>query len=259
MLIIFRFFNPGPRGKPLFVRHTETFYRYYDLGKKQSKSINSICEFGPGESDYAFLAASKKNIEFFEAVDIKKCRFFYKNVPELELRKLGFNKVITNKRKILEKNYKYHKNGLSSLKTLKSNFYEFIFSHSVLQHVFKKDVDQILKNLVRISKKNSIQIHYIDFRDCFSGSKNNLRFDNLLWESKIIQESGFYTNRMSFNIWLKKFKRFGFKILELKINRFKTIPIKSNKISKDIKLSGDDLFIKNILITLILDDKKVLN
>ena len=254
-LLYLGFFSPGPRGKSLFTRHTETFLKYYKLGTNQSKSINSICELGPGESDYAFLAAAKKKVEFYESVDSKKCRFFYKSIPEKELINLGFIKEKNNYGEIIDKNYKYHPNGLSSLNDLKSNFFDFIYSHSVLQHLIKKDIDQILKNLVRISKRNSIHIHYIDFLDCFSSSKNNLRFDNILWENKIIHESGFYTNRISLSRWLKKFNHFGFKIMELNINRLKEIPIKKDKITKDIELLKDDIFIKNALVTLILYDK----
>lgn len=250
ILLFFGFFNPGPRGKSLFSRHIETFNKYHNLGKKYKENIVSIFEFGPGESNYVFLAALKSKIKFYESVDVKPCKNLYQKVSEKEIEKLGLKKDRIYFDNLINQNYKYHDKGLESLKTLKDNKFDLIFSHSVFQHVKKYEVNEIISNLSRISKKDSIHIHYIDLRDCFSGSKNNLKFENKIWETKLFYESGFYTNRISFESWLERFKRYGFSILDIKIGKFEKDPIKLTEINKDIKISQKELSHKFFIITL---------
>ena len=255
LLLLFVFFNPGPRGRSLFKRHIETFKKYYQKAKKSQNKINSICELGPGESNYAFIAASKFNIKNFEAVDNKECRFFYQNKIKKELNNISFIKEKEINYELIKNNYRYHSKGLNSLFNLKSNHFDFIYSHFVLQHVAKNEVDEIIRNLSRISKFNAIQIHYIDFRDCFSGGMNNLRFDDKFWESKLVFESGFYTNRISYFQWLDKFKDNGFSILDVKNSKFNKDPIKSKDISNSIYRKNGEILYKYIEVTLRLDQK----
>lgn len=253
ILLFFGFFNPGPRGKSLLERHIKTFDKFYDLGLTYKKSISSICELGPGESNYSFIPASQKNVKKLDLIDVKRCRYKFERLKSKDMKRLKYieiDYIISEVYKNIQcSNFSYKDKGIESLKIIKDNLYDFIFSNSVMQHVSKKEVNETINNLSRISKPNSIHIHYIDFRDCFSGKKNNLFFKEEFWESKIILNSGFYTNRIQLSEFLKKFKLNGFKVLDISIKRFKEIPIHRKNIFIKNKISNDDLIIKSAKIT----------
>ena len=61
-------------------------------------------------------------------------------------------------------NAEYLTNGVSSLRQIASGSIDFVWSHSVLEHVRKNELGTVLQELKRILKPGSLSSHNIDFR-----------------------------------------------------------------------------------------------
>ena len=66
--------------------------------------------------------------------------------------------------------------GVESLKEIESDCVDFMFSHSVLEHVRLADLQEVLVQLFRVSKAGSTASHNIDYMDHLGGGQNHLRF-----------------------------------------------------------------------------------
>ena len=106
-----------------------------------------------------------------------------------------------------------------------------------------------LEQIDRVLKKGSIHSHYIDFRDCFSGRKNSLRFSKKIWESELFKTGGFYTNRVPFSYYEKKFSSLGHEFLHVK-KRYFEIPLSLNTVNKSIikNFKDNDLNLRSVEI-----------
>lgn len=93
----------------------------------------------------------------------------------------------------------YRTEGLDSLRALPEESVDFIWSHSVLEHVRKRDFDTTMKETFRVLKTGGRASHSIDLMDHLAKSLNNLRFSERVWESEFMARSGFYTNRLRFS------------------------------------------------------------
>ncbi|MDC5850451.1 methyltransferase domain-containing protein [Vibrio europaeus] len=134
---------------------------------------------------------------------------------------------------------KYMTEGLSSLKTIPSNSVDFIWSHSVLEHVRKHEVEATLNELNRILKPSGYRSHNIDFQDHLDKSLNNLRFSDSFWESEIVANSGFYTNRIPAIEMHKMFRTAGFEVVKEEFGQWSTLPISRRLIHKDFSRFKD--------------------
>lgn len=123
-------------------------------------------------------------------------------------------------------NAEYLTNGLSSLRKIPSNCVVFIWSHSVLEHIRKKDFVETLQELKRIMKPGSYASHNIDFQDHLDHSLNNLRFSEKVWESSFFAKSGFYTNRIPAIVMHRMFKLAGFQIIREGFGKWEKLPIR---------------------------------
>lgn len=104
--------------------------------------------------------------------------------------------------------------GLSGFENIKDSSVDFIFSHSVLEHVRKSEIDNVLSELYRISKPGAISSHNVDYMDHLGGAQNNLLFSDAIWESAFFAESGFYTNRIPADVLHQKIRDVGFNIIQ---------------------------------------------
>jgi SAM-dependent methyltransferase len=137
----------------------------------------------------------------------------------------------------------FYSQGLSSLKSLDDNSFDFIFSHAVLEHVRKGEFRETMQQCYRLLKSDGVMSHVVDFKDHLDGSLNNLRFSSSLWESNwFAAGSNFYTNRLRFSEIVKICEESGFEVRIVDISHYDTIPIKRNHLSKEFtNLSDDDL------------------
>lgn len=208
-----------------------------------------ILELGPGDSIVSALLGFSKGASITYLVDVgsfaRKEISFYKNfvanmeqkgalVPEIQWDKTTFKQILECS------NGRYLTNGIDSLRTIPSKSVDFIWSHSVLEHVRKHDFKELLNEFQRILKPGSYSSHNIDYQDHLNHSLNNLRFPSSIWESSFFIKSGFYTNRINAIKMHEMFKNAGFTILREEFGRWPFLPISRSALHKDFQLLEDD-------------------
>mgnify|MGYP001162953826 CR=1 FL=1 len=223
-------FNKSPHGDMANLDYAQNiFYRH--VKKIIDKPMGTILEIGPGDSPH--IANLSLKYGFNNAVLIDNACYFDSSEYE------KYNK-----------SFHYYTNGIDSLKKLKNNSINFCFSHTVLQHIHKDEIDIYIKNLHRVMKNNSISSHYIDFKDMLFGKFNHLLVNDFIWESSIIKNCSFYTNRLRKSEIINLFKKYGFHVTVLKENYIKSnkYPKKSNLNKIFSEISHDDLSCSSIHI-----------
>ena len=101
--------------------------------------------------------------------------------------------------------------------------------------------------MYRILKVGSFCSHRIDLKDHLGGSLNNLRFSNKLWESQLMKNSGFYTNRLRASEIISIFEKTGFFIHSIDENKWNKIPIPRKKMHPEFhKFSESELWLSGI-------------
>lgn len=206
------------------------------VNKKYSKNFKYVMEIGPGDSLYSALIAFKSGANVCYFLDhYPHAKAGYTQVTSL----LKENLIDTSKCSIY-----YWTDGLNAFTKLHDSEIDFIWSHTVLQHIPKEELAIYISEMFRVLSPGGVMSHKIDYKDCISGGLNNLRFSNSVWESSIFRSSGFYTNRTRHNQMIKLFLSFGFEIIENNITYFDKLPISKKALSKDFSnLTESDLMV----------------
>jgi SAM-dependent methyltransferase len=147
---------------------------------------------------------------------------------------------------------RYLTEGLNSLREIPTASVDFVWSHAVLQHVRRDEFFPTLKELRRIQRPDGIASHRISIRDILGGNLNDLRFSDRVWESRLMAQSGFYTNRIRYEKLLELFREAGFTPEIRKISRWRTLPTPRKKMDpqfaslpeEDLSVSGFDVFLR---------------
>lgn len=211
----------------------------------------TLLELGPGDSVASAIIASAYDASHIYLVDVgdfaSKNVNFYKNIA-LDLRNRGLSVSDISSAKTVEDilkicNASYLTNGITDMKQIKSDSVDFIWSHSVLEHVRKSELRIMLQELKRILKPGSFSSHNIDYQDHLDKSLNNLRFPEQIWESSLFVNSGFYTNRIPAVIMHDLFKLAGFKILKEEYGKWPSLPIKRKLLNTAYKKYDDEVLI----------------
>ena len=204
-------------------------------------------ELGPGDSiasaiiGYAYGVSktylidvgdyATKDISFYKEL-ANKLKFKGLRVPDLS--------EVSSFEEILKlSNAMYLKDGLDSLKDLKSNSIDYIWSHSVLEHIRKKTFLKVQKELIRILKPSGIISHNIDFQDHLDHSLNSLRFSEKLWESDLFANAGFYTNRIPAKRMHTIFKEVGFIVKKESFGKWPLLPTRRKDMDKEFDIYSD--------------------
>ena len=236
-----------------FDRHFKKMQKYSDIKEPV------IMELGPGNaltsSIFAKVVNSKK-IYLVDSFDLaNKNIALYKNIinelPKDERKK--FSEVnFQNLNSFLESiNAKYYSNCLEDLKNIDDNSIDFLFSHSVMEHVRSNDLKILISEMYRILRKGGLSSHVIDFSDHLGFGLNNLRFSKRFWELDFVANSGFYTNRVSSVEMIHLFEKKGFKIIKKKLIKWQKSPIRKNDIHKDFShFTNKDIKYHNLEILL---------
>ncbi len=221
---------------------------YKDMKKFNDISDPVILEIGPGDSLFSMIFSRKysKNKFYFLDVDdfANKDVLLYKNlIKKLKndgyLEKFDIKSNFSFDDLVSFSNAKYMKSGLNDLKKLKNESIDYIFSHSVIEHVRLNELEELISQMYRLIKPGGIISHNINYKDHLSESLNNLRFSHKLWESNLMANSGFYTNRVPAVKMHRLFKNIGFQMLHESFGSWKKLPISRSKISADFKSFSD--------------------
>jgi SAM-dependent methyltransferase len=149
-------------------------------------------------------------------------------------------------------NATYLTRGLASLREIPDNSVDFVFSQAVLEHIRKEEFAATLLELRRILKPTGRASHVIDFKDHLNEGLNHLRFPEKVWESRVMADSGFYTNRIQAPSMLKIFERCGFENLQVhKEWRWPALPTPRAALHRSFRqLSDADLLVSCIQVTM---------
>lgn len=220
------------------------FYRAFP---NKVPSNLKILELGPGDSIASAIIGFSYGVKFTYLVDvgnyITKDLNFYKRLV-LILKGRGLKAPnISNSNSIKEIlnlcNGIYLTDGLSSLNSIKDNSIDFVWSHSVLEHVRKYQFHSMQKELIRLLKSNGLASHSIDFQDHLDYGLNNLRFSEKLWESNLFANAGFYTNRIPALKMHYIFEKIGFKIKRKSLGKWPRLPTKRSSMHREFDIYTD--------------------
>jgi SAM-dependent methyltransferase len=140
---------------------------------------------------------------------------------------------------------KYFAAGVESFRGIETRSVDYIWSHSVLEHVPKVDVQRLLQECKRVLRANGVMSHNIDFQDHINHSLNSLRFSEAVWESPLMRNSGFYTNRIRAGEMHDMVRSAGFTILQEGFGQWPTLPLSRDKLDASFKnLTDEDLLIR---------------
>ena len=222
-----------------------------DMKKIREIENPVIMEIGPGDSLFSMVYSrkySKEKIYFLDVNDFasKDLNLYFKLKENLD-KENYFPKKIKSQIESFDdllKNYnaKYLISGIESLKTIEDESIDYIFSHSVMEHIRKYELNDLIKEMYRILKPNGVISHNINYKDHLDESLNNLRFSERLWESKFFANSGFYTNRIPAVEMHQYFKKNGFNIVEEAFGKWVNLPISRNALSREFrKFNNEEL------------------
>jgi SAM-dependent methyltransferase len=122
-------------------------------------------------------------------------------------------------------NSDYHTGGLADWAKVPSGSVDWVFSHAVLEHVRRAEFVDTLIEGARVLKPGGIATHCVDMGDHLGDSLHSLRFSEDIWESRLFQESGFYTNRLRSSELLEAFKKAGYEVVSTKLVQWPSMPL----------------------------------
>jgi len=210
-------FNLGGMERPEYA--LRVFRRHFDAANFARKQGNFVgLELGPGDSLFSALIARSFGASRTYLVDVGPfvCPdvTFYRQM-EFHLRELGLQppslaNCSTLSDVISACSAEYLTEGLGSLRKLPSKSVDFVWSHAVLQHVRRSEFLPTLLELRRIQRSEGVGSHCVSISDILGGKLNDLRFSRRIWESSLMANSGFYTNRLRYGELLRLFQVAGF-------------------------------------------------
>jgi SAM-dependent methyltransferase len=145
----------------------------------------------------------------------------------------------------------YYTEGLESLRSLPDGSVDFVWSHAVLEHVRRAELPETLRELRRITRPGGMSSHRIDLRDHLADALNNLRFSERIWESRLMSNSGFYTNRFRSSELIAQFRDAGFEVADAHFLRWGELPTPRSKLARTFRaLSDDELRVADLDVVL---------
>ena len=217
---------------------------------KSFKNVNEpvILEIGPGDGIATAIYSRVYNspkvylIDVEEYADTNISR--YKDIilslkDEKNFKNINLSSLNTISDLLKEFNTSYLTKGIESLKKIENFSVDYIFSHSVMEHIRLSSLDEMIEEMNRVLKVGGLVSHNINYKDHLSDSLNNLRFSRRIWESNFFANSGFYTNRVPAVEMHKKFVNSGFEIIYQNFGSWPTLPLKRKYIHKEFSKYND--------------------
>jgi len=132
--------------------------------------------------------------------------------------------------------------GLDSLRKIPSASVDFVWSNAVLPYVRRNQFVLTLQELRRVQRQSGVASHTIPIKDIIGGKLNDLRFGRGIWESPLMANSRFYTNRLRYQELLRLFREAGFEPDVIRIGEWETLPTPRRKMAKEFAtLPEEDL------------------
>lgn len=249
----------GPMSDPSYAYNVfRLHFDAVDFGRKSGGFVT--LEIGPGESVFSALIAKAHKASGTYLVDVGHFANADPTIygPMLAyLRERGMDLAIDDKRNyqvdevVKLCNANYLTEGITSLRKIPDASVDFIWSHTVLQHVRRAEFAAFLAQTRRILRPDGACSHKIDFKDCMGGNLNNLRIGSKLWEAEWMAKSGFYTNRLRFAEMQTLFSQAGFEVEPAEVARWSQPPLTQAQTAPEFRsLTKDDLSITGAVFLL---------
>lgn len=251
-------FKLGEMERPAYA--LGVFRRHWDRSTFTRKANSFVMlELGPGDSLSSAVIARAfgaylsylVDIGPFAASEIAGYRFLQMYLDLHGLRPPDLETCLTMDDLLTVCSAKYLTSGLDSLRMIPSSSVDFIWSHTVLQHVRRHEVMPMLRELRRIQRPDGVSSHLISIADILGGNLNDLRFSASVWESSLMANSGFYTNRLRYSDFLEMFQKAGFDAEVRHVRRWASLPTPRRKMAPSFShLTDDELQISSFEVLL---------
>ena len=208
----------------------EVFTDHFERAQPPANFVG--LELGPGDSlssaliSHAFGSHSCYFVDAapFAQTDLKLYQTMADFLEERGLPGPDINKLGSLEALLDSCSAHYLTSGLNSLQSIPSQSVDFIWSQAVLEHIKKADFFDTMQELRRIVREDGVCSHLVDLKDHLSKSLNNLRFSDTVWESGLMDFSG-YTNRIRYTEMLETFHQVGFESEVVEVKRWPQLPI----------------------------------
>ncbi|MBN3992905.1 MAG: methyltransferase domain-containing protein [Nostoc sp. NMS2] len=233
------------------------FKKHFDRAKPKAGFVS--LEIGPGDSLFSAMISlafggSKSYLVDAKAFANKNILPYHAMAEYLEQKTLtapNFDGLQSLEEILDSCHAEYMIFGLSSLKLIPDKSIDFIWSHAVLEHIRCSEFSETMKELRRIIRDDGVCSHGVDLRDHLGGHLNNLRFSERIWEGDFMANSGFYTNRIQYSQMVNIFKKAGFNVELIEMDRWNSLPTARSKLSHEFThLSDEELCISTFSVVL---------
>jgi hypothetical protein len=112
----------------------------------------------------------------------------------------------------------YRTEGLRSLRSITSGSVDHSFSNTVMQHVSRNEVPEMLRELGRVHAAGSMGSHSVNYSDHFSGGFVNHKLPAWFMESALVKRANLYTNRLQPLEYLELFRLAAFDLLRVMVD-----------------------------------------
>jgi hypothetical protein len=242
-------FKQGAMERPEYA--LRIFRRHFDAAGLAGKADEFVgLELGPGDSLCSALIAKTFGGSRTFLVDVESCAStdlrVYRRM-EAHLRQLGMYPPNLDHCRTMDEvaeacGAEYMTEGLDSLRKIPSASVDFVWSNAVLPYVRRNQFVLTLQELRRVQRQSGVASHTIPIKDIIGGKLNDLRFGAGIWESPLMANSRFYTNRLRYLELLRLFREAGFEPEVVREICWKTLPIPRRKMAKEFaQLSEEDL------------------
>lgn len=207
-------------------------------------------ELGPGDSLLSGLIAKSYGASRVYLCDAgnyaSKDVELYKEAAKVLRADYGLAPPDIQNIKTIDEYYKicgieYVSNGLQGLKDIPGNSIDLIWSHSVVEHIRKKEFEDTMLQLSRIIKPEGLISHNVDLQDHLERKLNNLRFSDKFWENDFVANAGFYTNRLGYEAALKLMQDAGQVVLKAERGCWDRLPTPKSKMWQPFQEIPDDV------------------
>lgn len=144
-------------------------------------------------------------------------------------------------------NIEYYTRGLNDPNIRLYTQFDYIVSHSCLEHIPQREMTNLYHIHAFGLKTGGKFSHNIDLQDHLDYSINHLRLGSWFWENSVVQNAGFYVNRVSCSGWTSFFNRPPLSVSEIDVGRHTSFPIDFRRLSTEYRYRGvDDLLIRTM-------------
>jgi SAM-dependent methyltransferase len=216
-------------------------------------------EIGPGDSLLSAVCARSAgagriylvDVGRFAVRDVEPYRAFARSLTERQLPAPDLDDV-TSLDEVLDRcGAVYLTDGVESMSELPPQSVDISWSQAALEHVRRSDLESLVSELYRVHRPATVSSHRVDLRDHLANALNNLRFSERRWEGKLFADSGFYTNRLRCDEFLRVFEGAGFETRLLSVERWPSLPTPRHRMVEPYRsLSDDELLIADFDVVL---------